>query len=249
MNDLKKTAQGAMIYPAIVFFFAAGVFIVIMFFTVPQFKKMIVEMVHPGTPLPVMSRFFFGISDILVGNPVGCGIAIVAAVVLGYLTVRLKSLSKMWYRLWLKTPVLKSVMWNLALARFTTSFGTTYAALGQAIASLESGMLVAGNPVIYGYLEEVLANMKNGRRMGDAMRQVNQFPPALGVAVENGEAKLPYVMSQMGAYYTKESKRSVAEAMKLLEPVMIVCVLCFAGMAVFAMFLPMLTVFQALSKK
>jgi type IV pilus assembly protein PilC len=249
MHDLKKTAQGAMIYPSIVMGFAAIVFTVIMFFTVPQFKTMIIEMVPPGTKLPIMTKIFFGFSDLLTKNPAACVFALVATLTLGVMTVRMKSLKAKWYRLWLVLPVTKDVMWNLALARFTTSFGTSYGALGQAITALEGAMMVTGNPVIFGYLEQTLASVKNGRRLGEAMREVGKFPAALVVAIENGEAKLPYVMTQMGAYYTKEAKRTVATSLKLLEPAMIVFVLGFAGTAVFAMFLPMLTVFKALSKQ
>jgi type IV pilus assembly protein PilC len=247
MHDLRKLAIKSMIYPAVVMTVALGVFCFLMFFTVPTFQKMLADFMAGSTnKLPFITRFFFGIADAMNNHPLLCfgGVGGVIAGAIG--VVRIPSLKLFWFRVWMKTPVVREAMWSLATARFATNFASCYKATGQAVQSLEATRLVVGNPVVIVKIDQVLAEIKNGRRLGEAMRVASGFPVPLVVAVENGEADLARVLRRMGNFYSNEAKRSVTGLMAMLEPILTIGVVVFAAFAILALFMPLIEIIRSI---
>jgi type II secretory pathway component PulF len=249
MNDLKKTAQTAFIYPSIVMIMGFGVFIMMMVFTLPRFKTLLIDLGTKWETMPLLTRVFFGTSDLLVLHPVWSVSSFAGLIALIVGGIKSKKMRSFFERIFLKTPKIGEMIWSLAMARFCTTFASSYKASGQTLASIDNGAMVVGNFVIEQYITDISKKLRAGEaRLGEAIRANGKFPVALTIAVENGEADLAFVMNQMGVFYTKQSHRAVNSAVKLLEPALIIVVLGFAAGAMLAMFLPLVSILQNLSK-
>jgi type II secretory pathway component PulF len=247
MHELRKLAVKAMTYPAVVLFIALCIFCFLMFFTVPTFQAMLADFTAGSSKkLPVITRMFFNIADAMNHHPLLCLAGVVGVVVAGIAVIRVPSLKRFWFALWMKTPVVRDAMWALSTARFATNFASCYKATGQAMQSLEATRLVVGNPVVIEKIDQVLAEIRNGRRLGESMRLAGGFPVPIVVAVENGEADLARVLRRMGNFYANEAKRAVTGMMALLEPILTVGVVVFAGFAILALFMPLISIIRSI---
>jgi type II secretory pathway component PulF len=247
IDDLKKSAMAAITYPCIVLSIGLVVFLVMMIFTIPAFQKMITDLLTPGAHIPLLSKIIFGMSDVVRNQPILLFGVVATIITTAVMIVRTPKLKKTWFKMWMAIPPARNVLVNLAMARFCICFGSTYASVPNALVALEAGRNVVGNPLIEEDVDKTITHVKNGAKIGEAMRRTGKFPAALVIAVENGEAELTWVLMQMGEFYTKEGKRGVASALRLLEPILIVCVLGFAGTCVMAVFLPLIAIFKALT--
>jgi type IV pilus assembly protein PilC len=114
--------------------------------------------------------------------------------------------------------------------------------------AMETVARVSGNKVIEAALTQATRQMQDGGTIAATLRQTGQFPSMVVQLVGTGEESgtLPAMLARAAGYYEQQVDNSVATLSTLIEPIMIVIMGAIAGGVIFALYLPIFTLGQAI---
>ncbi len=235
---LKGKIKSAMFYPAAVIVIATVVVAVIMWFVIPAFKQVFTSF---GADLPWLTNMIVAISDWFVNFwYIVLGVPLVAGFVLWYLWKRFPGIKHWIDRVSLKLPVLGEVLEKAAVARWTRTLATMFAAGVPLVDSLSSVGGAAGNQVFADATKKIQTNVSTGTALTVAMEDTGVFPSMALQMTRIGEetGALDNMLSKVADFYEREVDDAVAALSSLIEPIMIVFLGVVIGTIVVAMYLP-----------
>lgn len=251
-NKLKNKIVSAMVYPLIVMFIAVSILIFLMLVIVPKFKEMFEG--QPGAELPAISRIVFGFSDTMMAPRLGIPTAFWLVIVVGLIVVGVN----LWGKtpggrktidsLKLKLPLLGDLQRKSAIARFSRTLGTLVTSGVPILQALNITRETAGNVVVSEAIDKVHDAVKEGESIVTPLQASPVFPPMVISMVDVGEetGQLPDMLLKIADVYDDEVDGSVTALTSIIEPVMIVFLAGIVGSIVFAMFLPLIKMIQAM---
>jgi len=237
-ESLKGKIKKALYYPAAVILVAVLVTALIMIFVIPQFEELFSSF---GSDLPSFTRVVIDMSEfvqnwwwaMLVGF---IGLIYVAA----NTWKRSRKFRQTLDNILLKTPIIGVILHKAAVARFSRTLSTMFAAGVPLVEALESVSGATGN-VIYG--EAVLRmrdDVATGQALQLAMKQQNLFPHMVVQMTAVGEeaGSLDAMLGKVADFYEEEVDNAVDALSSLLEPLIMVILGTLVGGLVIAMYLP-----------
>jgi type IV pilus assembly protein PilC len=116
------------------------------------------------------------------------------------------------------------------------------------VEAMETVSRVAGNRVIETALARATRRMRDGGTIAETLRQTGEFTVMVIQLVATGEesGNLPDMLSRAANYYEQQVDSTVAVLSALIEPIMIVIMGALAGGIIFALYLPIFGLGQAL---
>ncbi len=235
---LKGKIKAALFYPAAVIVVATVVVAVIMWFVIPAFKKVFSSF---GASLPWLTEVIVTISDWFVQFWYVVGIVpLVALWIIWYLWKRVPAFAHAVDRLSLKVPVFGEVLEKAAVARWTRTLATMFAAGVPLVDSLTSVGGAAGNQVFTEATKKIQTNVSTGTALTVAMEDSGVFPNMALQMTRIGEetGALDSMLSKVADFYEREVDDAVSALSSLIEPIMIVFLGIVIGTIVVAMYLP-----------
>ena len=237
-ESLKGKIKKALYYPAAVILVAVLVTALIMIFVIPQFEELFSSF---GSDLPSFTRVVIDMSEfvqnwwwaMLVGF---IGLIYVAA----NTWKRSRKFRQTLDNILLKTPIIGVILHKAAVARFSRTLSTMFAAGVPLVEALESVSGATGN-VIYG---EAVMRMRDdvatGQALQLAMKQQNLFPHMVVQMTAVGEeaGSLDAMLGKVADFYEEEVDNAVDALSSLLEPLIMVILGTLVGGLVIAMYLP-----------
>ena len=182
---LKSKIKKAMFYPVAVIVVAFIVTTILLIFVVPQFEEIFSSF---GAELPAFTQLVLGISRFV--QDYGIYIAIVAgASGWAFLRAHKKSLAlrdKVDKQI-LNIPVVGEILKKAAIARFTRTLSTTFAAGVPLIGALDSAAGASGNAVYRDAILFIRKEVAGGMQMHTAMRATAVFPDMVNQMIAIGE--------------------------------------------------------------
>jgi type IV pilus assembly protein PilC len=250
-DALKRQVKSAMMYPILVFGFAAVVLIAIVAFVIPIFVGIFEELAaeHPeeaaGLPLPTQicvnaSNALTGYWFILIPG--------LAALVFGF--VKWKKTERgheIWDRFKLRLPAkIGDVIQKVALARWSRTFAGSVSSGVPMLQAIKLTGETSGNIVVEQAMDDVYASVKRGGTLAGPIESNPIFPPMVGHMVAVGEetGQLEHMLSKVADFYEAEVDAKVKALTALIEPLMIVIVGGAVGFIVIAMYLPMFSIYE-----
>jgi type IV pilus assembly protein PilC len=250
-DALQRQVKSALMYPMLVFGFAAVVLVAIVAFVIPVFAKIFEELAeeHPdeaaGLPLP--TQICVTASDALTGYWFVIIPALVIAFVGFFKWKKTTRGNEFWDRFKLRLPAkIGDVIQKVALARWSRTFS---GAVSSGVPMLQAIQLTgdtAGNIVLEQSMEDVYASVKRGGTLAGPIEENAIFPPMVGHMVAVGEetGQLEHMLSKVADFYEAEVDAKVKALTALIEPIMIVFVGGIVGFIVIAMYLPMFSIYE-----
>lgn len=235
---LKSKIKGALFYPVAVLVVAFIVTAVIMIFVVPQFKDVFKSF---GADLPAptlivisMSETFVAYWHIIFGS-IGGGIY-----AFFYTWKRSVPMQIFMDKLMLKMPVFGDLLKKAAVARWTRTLSTMFAAGVPLVEALESVAGAAGNYVYRVATEQIRAEVSTGNSLTVSMQNANVFPSMVIQMVSIGEESgaLDGMLSKVADFFEQEVDDAVESLSSLMEPMIMVILGTLIGGIVVAMYLP-----------
>jgi type IV pilus assembly protein PilC len=235
---LKSKIKGALFYPIAVLCVAFLVTAVIMIFVVPQFKMVFASF---GADLPAptlvvisMSEFFVAYWHVMFG---GIGASIYAFF---YTWKRSVPMQIAMDKLVLKLPMFGELIKKAAVARWTRTLSTMFAAGVPLVEALESVAGAAGNYVYKTATLQIQAEISTGMSLTVAMQNSLVFPSMVIQMVSIGEESgaLDSMLSKVADFYEGEVDDAVEALSSLMEPLIMVVLGTVIGGIVVAMYLP-----------
>lgn len=231
-RELKDTVSTALIYPAILLIMSLASLFVMLIFVVPQFTEMFES---AGKALPLSTQIVVGLAEwlqsywwILVGA---------AVVITSYMRFQLADpvTKKVWDGRFLKLPLAETVLLNKETANISRTLGTL---LGNGVSILSALAIVretVDNLVLVDTIQKAEEELKQGKRMSDALLKTGIFQKMAMQMIKMGEetGHLEEMLMRVAEIYDKQLKVSIQRMLALLEPALIVTLgLMIAGIIV-----------------
>ena len=235
---IKNKIKSALIYPIAVLVVAFIVLSVIMIFVIPAFEDVFksfgADLPAPTLVVIAMSKFFVSYWWAIFGF-LGGGI---------YFFMeswkRSVRMQKAMDRLMLKVPVFGPLVHKSAVARWTRTLSTMFAAGVPLVEALDSVGGAAGNAVFAEATEAVQRDVSSGSGLTMSMQQTGVFPNMVLQMTAIGEESgaLDQMLGKAAEFYEDEVDEAVKGLSTLMEPFIIVILGVLIGGIVVSMYLP-----------
>ena len=237
---LKKKIKSAMGYPIAVLVVAGIVSAILLIFVVPQFKSVFASF---GADLPAFTLFVIAMSEFMQAwwFPIAL---VLGGIVTAFIEANKRSpaFRKAMDRLKLKMPVLGDIMRKGAIARWSSTMATMFAAGVPLVEAMDSVAGASGN-IIY---EEATLLMKediaSGTQLQISMRThgsdlfANMVIQMVSIGEESGQ--LDNMLGKVADFYEEEVNNAVDGLTALMEPMIMAFLGVVIGGLVIAMYLP-----------
>lgn len=235
---IKGKIKSALMYPSAVVVVTFAVIAVIMIFVVPAFKEVFSSF---GADLPAPTLLVMAISDIfvqwwwLIFGLLGGGIYFFMQA-----WKRSPRMQMTMDRLMLKLPIFGVLIEKSAVARWTRTLSTMFAAGVPLVEALDSVGGAAGNAVYAQATEKIQQEVSTGTSLTAAMTATNVFPSMVLQMTAIGEesGSIDHMLGKAADFYEEEVDEMVAGLSSLMEPIIIVFLGVIIGGIVVAMYLP-----------
>ncbi len=241
---IKNKIKSALIYPVAVLVVAFIVLAVIMIFVIPAFKDVFTSF---GADLPAptliviaMSEFFVHYWWAIFGG-LGGGI---------YFFLqswkRSEKMQKAMDRMLLKVPVFGDLVNKSAIARWTRTLSTMFAAGVPLVEALDSVGGASGNAVFAEATEQIQKDVSTGAALTTSMQTTGVFPTMVIQMCSIGEesGSLDGMLGKAAEFYEDEVDEAVKGLSSLMEPFIIVILGTLIGGIVVSMYLPIFKIGQ-----
>nr|MBV6629231.1 type II secretion system F family protein [Oceanococcus sp. HetDA_MAG_MS8] len=235
---LRKKVKKALTYPIAVLVIAVIVTAILLIFVVPQFQELFQGF---GADLPAFTMMVINLSQFLQKN---IGLMVLVLVVIGVAFSQAKKRSRGFRRLLdriaLKLPVVGDIQNKSAVARFSRTLATMFAAGVPLVEAMDSVARAAGN-IVY---EEAILTMREqvmaGTQLQVSMEQTGIWPNMATQMVAIGEESgaLDEMCSKVADFYEAEVDNLVDQLSSLMEPMIMAVLGILVGGLVVAMYLP-----------
>ena len=235
---LKGKIKKALFYPVMIILVAILVTAVIMIFVIPSFKSVFTsfgaDLPAPTLVVIAMSAFFGAYWYIVFGLLFGGIYFLVQA------WKRSPKVQATIDRLALKLPVLGEMLQKAAIARWSRTLATTFAAGVPLVEALDSVGPSAGNAVYKEATKQVQTEVNIGTSLAQSMQNTAVFPNMAVQMTAIGEESgaLDSMLSKVADYYEREVDETVDALASLIEPVIMVLLGVIIGGIVVAIYLP-----------
>ncbi len=235
---IKNKIKSALTYPIAVMVVAFVVVAVIMIFVVPAFEDVFksfgADLPAPTLFIIAMSKFFVSYWWLIFGS-IGGGIYF-------FLQTWKRSvpMQKRMDRLLLKVPVFGDLMYKSAIARWTRTLSTMFAAGVPLVEALDSVGGASGNAVFQEATEQIQRDVSTGSALTTSMQTTAIFPTMVLQMAAIGEesGSLDHMLAKAAEFYEDEVDEAVKALSSLMEPFIIVILGTIIGGIVVSMYLP-----------
>ena len=235
---IKQKIKGALTYPIAVLTVAFVVVAVIMIWVIPAFKEVFTsfgaDLPTPTLMVMAMSEFFVNYWWAIFGS-IGGGIYFFFES-----WKRSEAMQKRMDILLLKVPIFGDLLFKSAVARWTRTLSTMFAAGVPLVDALDSVGGAAGNAVFAEATEQIQRDVTTGTSLTNAMQAANLFPVMVMQMTSIGEESgaLDQMLGKAADFYEEEVDEAVKALSSLMEPFIIVILGTIIGGIVVSMYLP-----------
>jgi type IV pilus assembly protein PilC len=234
----RSKVRAALVYPAAIVAFAVLVTSIIMIWVVPSFKEVFGSF---GAALPLPTLIVIAISDFMtkywwmLAATIGGAIAWLLRAWRGSSALQAKA-----DRWLLRLPVFGNVVRKAALARWSRTLATLFAAGVPLVEALQSVRGAAANAVYAEATAVIGRNVGDGASLAAAIEGTGLFPDLVGQMVAIGEESgaLDQMLAKVADFYEIEVDEAVASISTLMEPFIMLVLGVVIGGLVIAMYLP-----------
>jgi type IV pilus assembly protein PilC len=242
--ELRGKIKSAMTYPAIVLAFTFVLIAGVLIFIVPIFEEMFHNL---GGELPWITQLLVDVSH----NMWWAGPILVGAGIGGTVAFRSRLRTSPGFRLAvdrvkLRLPVFGPLFRKLAMSRFSRNLGTLLGVGVPVMQALDVVGETTGNAVITAAMNDVQAQVRDGRPMSTALHSHELFPAMVTQMVEVGEesGQISQMLDKIADFYDREVDAAAESLTASIEPIMVLVMGAVVGGMVICLYLPMFTIYQ-----
>lgn len=222
--SIRKKIKSAMTYPAVILTITVFAFFGIMFFIIPKIGKILTDLGGSNAQLPIYTRALLSISDFSRHYALIIIPFFIIVIVLVRRYVKTEKGKYQFHAVLLKTPIIKTVVLKIAIARFARTFASLMSAGVSVLDSLAVTGGAMGNKVIEAELKEAAKEVKNGKPLSDPLSKSKYFPPIVSQMLSVGEetGQIDTILIKVADFYEEEVNAMIDGLSALIEPMMII---------------------------
>lgn len=248
VDDLRRTARRAMIYPAVVLTATTGLVVFLLAGVVPRFAEIFTSL-HLN--LPALTVGLIGTSEWLRAHFVTLGVVLLSFVFLLGLSRRTQRLKRFRDVALLRIPVLGETVRHLATARFAAHCRLLHEAGIPLLDALATGADLTGHSVLARQLLTARDSVALGRPLYASLPKGHDFPPFVVPALKAGETtgQLGAALRHIEDYATRRARERLATALALLEPILLGLLAGVVGTIALSFFLPLVSLLAGVNAR
>ena len=235
---IKNKIKSALIYPVAVLVVAFVVLAVIMIFVIPAFKAVFTSF---GADLPAPTLAVMALSEFFLAYWWAI-FSLIGGGVYFFLESwkRSEKMQRAMDRLLLKVPIFGDLVNKSAIARWTRTLSTMFAAGVPLVEALDSVGGASGNAVFREATEQIQKDVSTGAALTTSMQTAGIFPSMVLQMTAIGEesGSLDHMLGKAAEFYEDEVDEAVKGLSSLMEPIIIVVLGTLIGGIVVSMYLP-----------
>ncbi len=242
----RRIVVEAVSYPLVILILGATVITGVFAFVIPQFKAVVQEMV--GGRLNPVTTAMFTLSENLVPIWTVVGI-LVAASVLGFMSLSSTPGGRRTReRLFLRLPVIGRLYHATILSRMSEAMAVLIGAGCDVPEALRLGAVSSGSSRLVQDSETVSQQIEQGSGILEAGHRATLLPRLFLYSIQLGAQRneLQDNLRSLGQMYADQARVGQSRLQTILLPTMIVAIGALIGLAILAMFLPMIQVVTSL---
>ena len=231
-SSIRKKIKSAMTYPIVILSITVIAFFGIMLFVIPKIGDILKDLGGEDAELPIYTKAMLSLSDFMQSNAI---ILLVVGFGTVYILRRYFKTPKgkfVLHTLLLKTPVLKTIITKIAIARFARTFASLMSSGVSVLDALEVTGGAIGNKVIEAELREAAKEVRNGKQLSEPISNSKHFPPIVPQMLAIGEetGQIDTILIKVADFYEEEVEVVIDGLSSIIEPVMIVVLGSMVGL-------------------
>ena len=244
-DAVRRKVKGAIAYPAVILTVAILIVMFMIIKIVPIFESVYTK---ANAQLPLPTRVLILISSTVRSYLIVVILGVLLLGVLFYAVSQTPVGRRFFDSLKLRMPLFGSLIRKSIMARTCRTLSVLLNAGIPLIEAMETVSKVSGNSVIESAMADATQRMRNGGTIAETLRETGHFPGMITQLVATGEESgtLPTMLARAATYYEQQVDQAVATLSSLIEPVMIVVMGAIAGAVIFALYLPIFSIGQAM---
>ncbi|MCR5691547.1 MAG: type II secretion system F family protein, partial [Eubacterium sp.] len=242
---LRKKVKSSMTYPKILCVLIVIVMAVIMGFVIPQFKDLFAQM----ESLPPTTTILLAISNFVKDK---WYILLFFAIVIVLSFKVLLHLPKIKYvvdKIKVKAPVVGKLMKVIYTARFSRTLASLYAAGISIINCLTIAQTTIDNAYIEKQFDQVIADVRAGVNLSDALEKVDGFTKKMVSSVRVGEetGTMDSMLTSIADQMEYDSEVALNQLVSYLEPAMIAIMAVVVGFVIISVIQPIYGSYESIA--
>jgi len=242
---LQKKVKAAVVYPSAVSIMAFGITFFMLSFVIPKFATIFDGL---GAALPAPTQILIDISNYLAVNwwwilgAIGMG-------VFTFIQFTRSPLGRFWWDSFtLRMPIFGPIILKVAISKFSRTLSTLVRSGVAILPALEIVSKTSGNAKIEKIILDLMASVKRGESIAAPLERGEVFPSMVVRMIAIGEetGELEEMLTKIADFYDTQVDTAVAGLTSLIEPLIIAFLGIVIGGIVVALFLPILTLTQAI---
>ncbi|HPS76356.1 MAG TPA: type II secretion system F family protein [Oscillospiraceae bacterium] len=242
---LRGTIKRASIYPIVVVVVTLIVITILLTFVIPSFEGMFSDM---GTELPGITKFVIACS-VFLRTRWFILLLIVAGIVFGVKYAKKTPKGAHFFgRISLKAPLFGNLHVKTASARMSRTLATLLASGISMMDALDIVAETMDNIYYYEAMKKAREDVSMGTSLSESLERSKMFPPLVYHMLHIGEetGDIDGMLTKIADYYDEEVEMATGQIMAAIEPMIIILLAAIVGTVVFAVIMPMMSMYNAL---
>ena len=237
-ESMKAKVKKAMMYPIMVLVMALVVSAIMLIFVIPQFKSIFEGF---GADLPGFTLWVIGLSEWLQAS---WWQPLLGAIAIGFAFKQAKLRSEKFNILVdtvvLKIPIMGIIIEKSAIARFSRTLSTMFAAGVPMVEAMDSVAGSTGNRLFANATLQIKDDISKGVQLNTSMLTSQRFPSMVVQMTKIGEesGRLEEMLNKVADYFEEQVDDLVDTLSKQIEPMVMAVLGVIVGGLVIAMYLP-----------
>ena len=236
-SSFRKKLLSSLWYPALLIVALVVMLSFLITYVVPKFAEMYQEF---NAELPTITQVLLAVGTTLHGY-----FYIVAPVVLGLIAavifwLRSESGSRTLDILRFKIPIFGEVWLKYQVSMFSRTLSTLLSGGMPLVPSLETASSSINSRKISRSVEQAGRWVREGRSLSSSLEETKFFPELAVEMIEVGESTgaLPSMLNSVAEFYEEDVQNSLATALTLIEPVLLIFMATIVAFVLIALYLP-----------
>ncbi len=245
-EELRSKVLGAMIYPMVLVALGTSVMIGALIFFVPKFEPLL-----NSAKKPLPTEILFGASVVTRKYWYLLILAAVGAAALVWTNMKSEKARRTMEKWQLKIPVVGTALRLLAITRFCRILGTMLANGVPLLHALKISKDATGSNILAEKIATAAEAVRDGKRLSEPLSEGSFIPDQIlaMITVAEESNKLDKVLVQIADTVERRTNRQVDQAVRLIEPAILVVVAACIGFLALGLLLPIFTMASQLGSK
>lgn len=235
---LRSKIKSALMYPVILLVASTGVVALLLMFVLPRLTQ---AFLASGVELPLLTKFFLALSNILTWSYVFDGVVLVGMLWF-FLYFRTTQLGKrLFFFIMSHAPVARDLVKKVALVRFSRTLSNLIGSGLSVVEALDLSAQSIGNRTYTLALNQVIDEVKTGSPISGALEKFPRlFPRMLVSLIVVGErtGTLGQILTTFADFYEEEVDGKLKDLTAALEPILLLLMGVLVGSIAVSIILP-----------